>query len=152
MNKSIRIALVVTILFSTSLLAQSAQTQTNPDTSELLRLEQVWNDAHLKGDADSLEALWANDITVTVPKMQVMLKPQLIAFARSGRMKFQKYETSDLQARVYGDTAVVTGRLLRTRTLGDQQVNDDWRFTKVYVRQSGKWQVVSWQASESPSQ
>ena len=27
--------------------------------------------------------------------------------------------------------------------------DEDWRFTKVYVRRQGKWRVVSWQASES---
>jgi hypothetical protein len=32
-------------------------------------------------------------------------------------MKFLSYETSDLHIRVYGDAAVVTGHLLRTRTL-----------------------------------
>ena len=24
---------------------------------------------------------------------------------------------------------------------------EDWRFTKVYVRRAGKWQVVAWQGS-----
>jgi len=28
------------------------------DRAELSRLEQVWNDAHLRGDAEALDALW----------------------------------------------------------------------------------------------
>lgn len=120
------------------------------DKVELLRLEKVWNDAHLNGDAESLDALWADDLTVTVPKMQVLTKADALAFARSGKMKFQRYETTDVQLRVYGDAAVVTGHLLRTRTIKDTEVSDDWRFTKVYIRSSGNWRVVSWQGSESP--
>jgi ketosteroid isomerase-like protein len=120
------------------------------DKAELLRLEKVWNDSHLNGDAEALDALWADDLTVTVPKMQVLTKLDALAFARSGKMKFQRYETTDVQARVYGDAAVVSGRLLRTRRIKDNEVSDDWRFTKVYVRASGKWRVVSWQGSESP--
>lgn len=122
------------------------------DKAELLRLEKVWNDAHINGNADALDALWADDLTVTVPKMQVLTKADALAFARSGKMKFQRYETTDVVARVYGDAAVVSGRLQRTRTINDKELSDDWRFTKVYIRSSGKWRVVSWQASECSQQ
>jgi hypothetical protein len=57
----------------------------------------------------------------------------VLAFAKSGRMQFQKYETSDLKVRVYGETAVVTGRLQRARMLNDQPVTEDWGFIKVYA-------------------
>jgi ketosteroid isomerase-like protein len=126
--------------------------ETESDKTELLRLEKVWNDAHLNGNAEALEAIWADDLTVIVPKMQVLTKTDALAFARSGKMKFQKYETTDIQSRIYGDTAIVTGRLQRTRTMNDKEISDDWRFTKVYIRSSGKWRVVSWQASEWPQQ
>jgi hypothetical protein len=45
--------------------------------------------------------------------MPVMSKTEALGFARSGKMKFQKYQTSDLNVRVYGDAAVVSGRLQR---------------------------------------
>lgn len=121
------------------------------DANTLRKLETVWNDAHVHGDADALEHLWGDDLEVAVPKMSVMTKAQALAFARSGRMKFQKYETSDLRIRVFGDAAVVTGRLQRARTLNGQSVEDNWRFTKVYVRRSGNWQVVAFHASEAAS-
>ena len=126
-----------------------AQSTSDSDKRELEGLEKVWNDAHVHGDADALQNLWADDLEVDVPKMPVMMKPDVLAFARSGRMKFLKYETSDTRIRVYGDAAVVTGRLQRTRTLNGQEVSDDWRFTKIYVRQQQKWQVVSFHASEA---
>jgi hypothetical protein len=128
------------------------QSQPQPDTSEvkeLMRLESVWNEAHEKGDASVLEKLWADDLEVTVPRMPVMSKSEVLGFARFGRMKFQRYQTSDLKVRVYGDAAVVSGRLQRTRTLGEKAVNDDWRFTKLYVRREGRWQVVAFHASEA---
>jgi ketosteroid isomerase-like protein len=119
------------------------------DTTELSRLETAWNNAQLQGDADALGRLWADDVIITVPKMPVMTKPEALGFLRSGRMKILRYETSDIRTRVYGDAAVVTGRLQRTRSINGQEVSDDWRFTKVYIRRAGKWQVVAWQASES---
>ncbi len=115
--------------------------------AELSRLEGVWNEAHLRGDADALERLWADDLVVMVPEMRVMTKPGLIAFVRSGRMKFDRYETSDIRVTVYEDAAVVSGRMQRTRTVNGQTVSDDWRFTKMYVRRAGRWQVVAFHAS-----
>jgi hypothetical protein len=67
---------------------------------------------------------------VAVPKMPVMSKAEVLKFARSGRMKFLSYHTSDVHIRLYGNAAVVTGRLQRTRSMNGPEISDDWRFTK----------------------
>ena len=146
------LSLGIAIMFLTVLAASkqvSAQLSSEPDKQELERLEKVWNEAHEHGDADVLQSLWADDLEVDVPKMPVMSKTEVMAFARSGRMKFLHYATSDIKIRVYGDAAVVTGRLQRTRTLNGQELSDDWRFTKVYIRHAQAWRVVSFHASEA---
>jgi len=117
------------------------------DAEELTRLEKVWNEAHLRGDADALDSLWAEDLVVAVPSMAVMTKAQALRIARAARLKFDRYETSDLRIRVYGNAAVVTGRLQRTRVLDGRSVEDDWRFTKVYIRNGERWQVVAFHSS-----
>jgi uncharacterized protein (TIGR02246 family) len=118
--------------------------------AEFTRLEDVWNTAHRNADAEALAALWAEDLEVVVPRMPPMSKAEALAFARTGRMRFERYETSQIKLRTYGDTAVVTGRLQRTRTVAGKETTDDWRFTKVYTRQNGAWRVVSFHASDSP--
>ena len=143
----------MTVMFTLILLAASkhlsAQSSSEDDKQELERLERVWNEAHEHGDTDVLLSLWADDLEVDVPKMPVMSKTEVMAFASSGRMKFLRYATSDINIRVYGDAAVVTGRLQRTRTLNGQELSDDWRFTKVYIRHAQMWRVVSFHASEA---
>jgi hypothetical protein len=67
-------------------------------------------------------------------------------------VKFQRYETSDLEVAVFKDAAVVTGRVLRTRHINDRDMEDDWRFTKVYVRIGSDWKVVAWHSSPSAPQ
>jgi ketosteroid isomerase-like protein len=121
-----------------------------PGTEDFTRLEAEWNGAHRAGDADALDRLWASDLEVDVPGMAPMTKSEALAFARTGRMRFETYETSQIKIRTYGDTAVVTGRLQRTRTVANRQRADDWRFTKVYARRAGTWRVVSFHASDSP--
>ena len=127
----------------------SAQTIHDADVHELERLETVWNEAHEHGDADALEKLWADDMEVAVPKMPVLTKADALKFARSGRMKFLSYRTSEIRVRVYDNSAVVTGRLQRTHSMNGQEISDDWRFTKTYVREAGQWRVVSFHASEA---
>ena len=126
-----------------------AQSAVGTDTQQLERLEQVWNAAHEQGDADALQQLWADDLEVDVPRMPVMTKAEALNFARSGRMKFLRYVTSDIRIRVYGDAAVVSGRLQRTRSMNGKEFSDDWRFTKVYIREAQHWRVVSFHASEA---
>ena len=119
------------------------------DVTTLTRLETEWNAAHLRGDAAALEQLFGEDVVVLVPGMRVMTKADAVGMFTSGRMKFDRYETSETTFRVYDATAIVTGRLRRTRVVAGATVDDDWRFTKVYLRRAGRWQVVSFHASNT---
>jgi hypothetical protein len=127
-----------------------ATPQEATDNAELTRLERVWNEAHLQGDAHALDGLWDQELVVTVPGMPVLTRADAIAMARSGKMRFERYETSGLRIRVYGDAGLVTGRLQRRRAVDGRVMDDDWQFTKVYVRRGGQWKVVAFHASEAP--
>jgi ketosteroid isomerase-like protein len=132
-------------------LGQVAGGPASADTelATLARLEADWNDAHVRGDAAALDRLFADDLVVVVPGMRPMTKADSLGVFASGRMKFNRYETSETTFRVYGATAIATGRLMRVRVMAGRSVEDDWRFTKVYVRQAGRWQVVSFHASNA---
>ncbi|MGA8150732.1 MAG: nuclear transport factor 2 family protein [Terriglobales bacterium] len=149
--KSLSLGLLVLLLLAlfAGAARSAAQSTHDADVHELECLETVWNEAHEHGDADALETLWAEDMQVAVPKMPVLTKAGALKFARSGRMKFLSYRTSDISIRVYENAAVVTGRLQRSRSMNGQEMSDDWRFTKVYVRETQKWRVVAFHASES---
>jgi len=89
-------------------------------------------------------------LVVTVPNMAPMTKAQSLAVWKSGKFRFDRYETSDVRIKVYGHAAVATGRLQRSRTIGDRKIEDDLLFTKVYVRAGDRWQVVAFHASAAP--
>jgi ketosteroid isomerase-like protein len=147
MGLYIRCCLAIFFLAPLAFQRPANNTVESADMAELTRLETVWNTAYSRGDADGLAPLLADDLIVTMTDMVLMTKAQSLTLLRSGRFKFPRYETSDLRIRAYGDAAVVTGRLQRTREINGQSADDNWRFTKVYVRQAGKWQVVAWHAS-----
>jgi hypothetical protein len=81
--------------------------------------------------------------------MPLMARAEAVDVARSNMVKFSKYETSDVVVQIFDKAAVVRGRMTRSRSRGDQLIEDDWRFTKVYVKQEDTWKVVAFHASES---
>ncbi len=144
-------AVLIPVSLAAAALAQDRKPQQTVSDlrDQLLKLETQWNEAHLRGDADVLKQLWAEELVVTVQEMPVMDKIQALKIVGSGRVKFKRYETSDVKINVFGDAAVATGRLKRVREKQGNDVEDDWRFTKVYLRRDGKWQVVAWHGSQS---
>ena len=145
-------AVFILIFLCTMTMIRAGEPHNNKTAEdELLKLEATWNQAHLGGDAAALDRLWSDDFEVVVPKMPVMKKSDVLAFVRSGRMKFAIYSTSNLQVRLYGDTAVVTGRMKRSRTLNGQSIEDNWQFTKIYRFTEGQWRVLHFQASDAPT-
>jgi uncharacterized protein (TIGR02246 family) len=146
--KSTLLALSLCAAFFCRAQAQSSDTNSASSgiVNEIKRLEADWNKAHLSADADTVEKLSADDLKVFVPGMSPIGKSGGIGALR-GRMKFSRYETTQSEIRVYNaDTAIVTGRMQRTRSMGEKAMEDDWRFTKVWVRISNRWQVVSFEA------
>lgn len=139
---------VLALVLANALLQQTAnKPPQTTDRQELAHLEAAWNDAYLRGDAGAVERLCADDLIVTMSDMPVLTKADSIRILRSGRVRFKRYATSDVDIRVYDNAAVITGRLERTREAQGHEADDAWRFTKVYIRRDGKWQVVAWHAS-----
>lgn len=145
MNSGRRISPLALTIAALALLAWGPSPRAADDPAsrdEIAKLEQAWNDAHVKGDFAALDRLLADDITILVPGMDPIDKAGAIGVFKSGRMKFTRYETTGAEIRVYGEAAIVTGRLQRTRAMGEKVVSDDWRFTKVWVRRYGAWRAV----------
>ena len=94
------------ILLVALALAQDPQTA---DVAAVTKLETTWNEAHRRGDAATLQQLFADDLVVVVPGMRPLSKADSLAVMATGKMTFERYESSDLAVRVYGDTAVATG-------------------------------------------
>jgi uncharacterized protein (TIGR02246 family) len=142
---------VVSWGLASGLLGQDSKAAQEGCDQQIRRLETVWNEAHLHGDVDALDHLWAPDIVVIVPEMQPFTKEQLLKMWRSIRVTFTGYATSNVQVHCDGETAVVTGRLQRTRDFGGQARSEDWLFTKAYARVAGQWTVVAYHASPTPT-
>jgi ketosteroid isomerase-like protein len=60
---------------------------------------------------------------------------------------WQSVTGKDMQVRVYGDTAVVTGRFFGKGRYKGNELDERQRFTSVWIRRRGRWQAISEHAS-----
>ena len=99
--------------------------------------------AQIHADVAALERIYADDFIGVGPSGTVRTKPQVISDFTSGDLKFRSITTDDVRVRVYGDAAVETGRSTMDGQDKDKAVPHDTRFTRVWVKQHGRWRLVA---------
>lgn len=114
---------------------------------EIVDMERQVKDASLRRDADFSQRTLAEDYVAISPLGQVSTKQDTLAVRKSGQLRYDTINITDMVVRVYGDTAVVTARAeVRGHQLGED-FSGPYRYTRVWVRRSGHWQTVSYQAT-----
>ena len=63
------------------------------------------------------------------------------------RIKYEARQISDLRVRVYGNTAIVTGRAMQKGVENAKDYSGENRFTRVYVKKEGRWVSVALQVT-----
>jgi ketosteroid isomerase-like protein len=150
-----KIAPVIVALVIAAALGASAQT---PDTKPkpapakpadgsveqiLMKIERDGLAALLKKDIAAFGRIFADDAVVITPDGSAQTKAQLIADVKSGDLVVESSEISDMKVRAYGDTAVVTYVTTDKGKFKGQDISGRYRWTDVFVRRAGTWQVVA---------
>jgi len=115
--------------------------------------EHHWEEALKQFDLKSLQSLLAEDDLQTDFRGEVNDKAswlegwkRVAANVHSGETQWE-ISFDDEKVRVYGDVAIVTGR----GTFKGQKKGVPWnhviRFTNVWVKRQGAWQLVNYQAT-----
>jgi ketosteroid isomerase-like protein len=114
---------------------------------EIVDMERQARDASLHRDADFSQRTLAEDYVAITPLGQVTTKQDTVSARKSGQLRYDTINVSDMVVRVYGDTAVVTARAdVKGHQLGED-FSGPYRYTRVWVRRTGHWQAVSYQAT-----
>ena len=123
---------------------QSATDSQQTSVEDVIRkLDNERIQAQIHADATALDRIYAADFIGVGPSGRVRTKPQVISDFTSGDLKFQSITTDDVQVRVYGNTAVETGRSTMIGQDKNKVVPRDNRFTRVWVKLHGSWQLVA---------
>ena len=136
-----------TALAAAVLLAALAEAPAGAEGSveaQLMKMEVDRAAAVVKGDVAAIEAMTSDDYMLINANGQWSDKAATMNDIKTGRIKLTANEISDMKVRVYGDTAVVTGKSVAKGTMGGREVGPVM-FTRVYVKMKGKWQSVAFQ-------
>jgi len=101
-------------------------------------------------DTATLESLIADDLIYTHSSARLDTKRSLIDNMTSGSTVYTAVEPSDVKAQDLGDTVVLTGIAQIKVTANGNPLAFGVRFTDVYARRDGRWQMVTWQSTKLP--
>jgi len=114
---------------------------------EIVEMERQAKEASLHRDPDFSQRTLAEDYVAITPLGQVTTKQDTVSARKSGQLRYEAIDVSDMVVRIYGDTAVVTARAdVKGHQLGED-FSGPYRYTRVWVRRTGHWQAVSYQAT-----
>jgi ketosteroid isomerase-like protein len=125
-----------------------AHGQGSKDAETIAGIEQQLAKAWLSRDRAAIDAILAPEWSVTDAAGQVLSKEQVMqeAFGSSER-RIEAMTIDDVNVRLFGDTAVATGRTRATGSYRGTPASVLLRFTDVFVRRDNRWQAVASHAS-----
>ena len=142
-----RRTLVILVVTAASIVpgqVQNAPRASRKNVDQIIRhVDQERIQSQIGADAAALDRIYADDFIGIGPSGVVRTKSQVIADFTSGNLRFQSITTDDVRVRVYGNTAVETGRSTMIGQDGAKPVPRDNRFTRVWVKQQRGWRLVS---------
>ena len=114
---------------------------------EITQLEEERNQAILRGDIAALDRMTSDDYTFITQRGELRTKAEILNGFKSGTYRYAARKVSDLTVRIYGNAAVVTGRAVQKGAEDAKDYSGDNRFTRVYVKQDGRWVSVALQVT-----
>src|SRR5712664_2128426 len=101
-------------------------------------------------DIAALNELIADDLIYTHSSARLDTKKSLIGNMESGSTVYTSVVPSDVKAQDLGDTVVLTGSCRIGVNTGGRANSFGVRFTDVYAKRGGRWQMVTWQSTRLP--
>lgn len=148
--RAVRSIFLLLLIVSCAPAALRRDAASSPAGQEVLQTQQRRFNAMVRNDLAELEGILAEDLSYTHTTGVSETKPAFLATLRSGALRYEQIEPDSVRVRVYGSTAVVTGRArMRVRSPA-QTLAFAIRFTEVYVRGEGRWRLAAWQSTRLP--
>jgi ketosteroid isomerase-like protein len=145
------------VLFASSFTSADKKADGNNQDAaqqEVTRLEGDFYKAYEKGDVATIDRLLAPDYThndirggLKVRADYMMYINALADQIKAGKVTIVSARMEDLKVRVYGETAVATGRWTAGGQRGGKEDSEQMRFTHVWVKRDGRWQGVAGQVT-----
>ena len=114
---------------------------------EIIDMERQAREASIRRDADFSQRTLSEDYVAITPLGTVTTKQDTVSARKSRQLRYDTIDVTDMVVRIFGDTAVVTARAdVKGHQLGED-FSGPYRYTRDWVRRTGHWFAVSYQAT-----
>jgi hypothetical protein len=133
--------------------AQSAKpklSRADQVSNALMQLERDIGKANIESDYAFFDRVEADEFIFTDSGGGITTKQQDLAGLKQPAnpdVKLVAYDVDQMKVMLYGQTAVVTGRVTTKRMVKGAPVTGQSRFTDVFVWRQGHWQIVAGHSS-----
>ncbi len=144
-------SVIIFAIFSLALgqMKNESSTQNNVE-QELKRLEDEWLNSYLRGDKQTFDRIVADDFTRTDESGKFSTKAEEKELVQAPPASVKASLTNeDVQVRVYGNAAIVTGRIV---SKVQDSLSFQSRFTDTFLKRGRRWQVVARHYSRIPTE
>jgi ketosteroid isomerase-like protein len=110
----------------------------------------AWDKAIVRKDRAAIEANMAEDFRQIDGAGNVETRASFVDGLMSEDLVIDPYTVEDFDVRLYGDTALLSGRTRMTGRYQGKPFASHYRYIDVYVRKGEAWAIVSVQISPIP--
>jgi len=148
------LTLVVALALPTIMLAKEKGTGASADVEATIKkIEQELTDSLLKSDTSAFEKYLASDYLGIGPEGVTQNKSELLADIKSGTLKLESSNLSDIKVQVADpDMAVVVYRTDDKGIYKGKDITGQYRWLDVFVKRGGKWQIAIDQGTQIAKQ
>lgn len=133
---------VLAFFLSCSLVAQQPSLSQG-DEERIIGLENIWNQAQLKHDANAMGSMLHANFVFTDYDGTVMGKAQFLASIRDSSNTLSLEVSDDMKLHRFGDTVVVTGATHEKGKQKGKPYEHYGRFTDTWIKQNSEWICVA---------
>ena len=137
------VILACCILPAVAAFPQILNDNTDPRAGRILAFEKMWNQAQLLRDARALEELVAPGFTNTEWDGEISSREKFLADIRDPKYKPDAMSIDNVNVRLYGDAAVVTGIYHTKGSYNGRPYDHVGRFTDTWILNDSRWQCVA---------
>jgi ketosteroid isomerase-like protein len=139
MRTCLRWGLIASLL----LVSAVVPAQDKSDAATVRALELKWTESYKQHNIEILSSLLSDEFVITIEDGSVYSKAGYISHSADSGVHVQVAEMSDLKVRMHGNTAIVTGAYHEKGESAGRPYEYYDRFTDVWIKATGKWQVIA---------
>lgn len=128
----------------------AAAAENTADMAELKRLSDAWDQAIIRKDEAAIAGNMAADFRQIDGYGNLENRQSFVAGIVDPKLTIDPYTVEDFEIRLYGDTALLSGRTHMTGKYDGKPFESNYRYIDIYVRRGGAWKIVSVQITKLP--